>query len=50
MSATDKSKFDCPTGYVICENYNSALELFDRKMTFSEAKMQCDYLNSTICK
>ena len=50
MSATDKTKFDCPTGYVICENSSSDLELSALKKTFAEAQKHCDHLNSTICK
>ena len=50
MSATHKAKFDCPTGYVICQNLSSNLELFALKKTFSEAQFHCDHLNSTICK
>ena len=50
MSATDKAKFDCPTGYVICENSSSDLDVFDWKMTFTEAQIHCKGLNSTICK
>ena len=50
MSATDKTKFDCPTGYVICENSSSDLELSALKKTFAEAQNHCDHLNSTICK
>ena len=50
MPATDKAKFDCPTGYVICKNLSSELELYALKTTFAEAQNHCDHLNSTICK
>ena len=50
LQATDKAKFDCPTGYVICKNITSDLELAAWKKTFAEAQNHCDHLNSTICK
>ena len=52
ISATYRAKLDCPIGYVICknDNFDSDLTLFDRKMTFNEAKLHCKDLNSTICK
>ena len=50
MPATDKAKFDCPTGYVICKNLSSELKLYALKTTFAEAQIHCDHLNSTICK
>ena len=50
MSATDKSKLDCPIGYVICENDQSDLQLSNLKMTFKEAEIYCGHFNSTICK
>ena len=50
ISATHKAKYDCPTGYVICRNLSSHLQLYALHKTFAEAQTHCDHLNSTICK
>ena len=52
VTATYRKKYNCPLGYVICKynDFNGSLKLMETKMTFDEAKIQCQNLNSTICK
>ena len=49
-TATDRKKNNCPFGYFICKYANGGLTFIKTKMTFDQAKIQCQNLNSTICK
>ena len=50
VTATYRKKYNCPLGYVICKDANDDLTLSKTKMTFDQAQIQCQNLNSTICK